>query len=208
MGNYVFPTLTGRGWDLVKSPSYNTKVQRATSGKEYRTAFMQYPLYEFTLTYDLLRDAATFQELQALMGFYNARQGSFDSFLFLDPSDSSIVAQRFATGDGATANFPLIRTYGNGTSSANELVQNPSANAVYANGVTMNYGAGAGNYQMSSNGTVLFGTAPANMAALTWTGYYYYRCRFAEDSISFRNFMSGLWDLKTIKFIGSPVNKV
>ena len=208
MSNAIFPVMLGLQYDIVKQPMFSTKIQRAVSGKEYRAAFFQYPLYTFTFAYDLLRDAATFQELQKVMGFFNARQGSFDNFLFLDPSDSIVTAQAFGTGDGVTANFPLIRTYGNGGFTANDLCQNVTSNQVYDNGAPVTYGAGAGNYTLSTAGVVQFGTAPTANHTLTWTGVFYYRCRFVSDTLDFNNLMSGLWDLKKLDFIGSPMNKV
>ena len=208
MSSAVFPVLPGLKFDVIKQPIFSTKIQRASSGKEYRAAFYQYPLYKFTFAYDLLRDAATFQELQKVMGFFNARQGSFDNFLFSDPSDAGVTAQSFGTGDGNTTTFQLTRTYGNGSFNASDLVQNVNANAVYDNGNAVTYGSGAGNYTVGSTGIVTFGTAPVANHALTWTGTYYYRCRFVDDSLEFNNFMNGLWELSKISFLGSPQNKL
>ena len=215
MSNQVFPSLAGQSWPFVKGPTFSTKIQTAVSGKEYRAAFMQYPLTTFTLYYDLLRDAATFQELQQVMGFFNARQGSFDNFLFNDPSDNSVVAQNFGTGDAVTANFQLQRTYGNGSANAVDLVMNPNViTAVFDGAHNCPLGAGAGNYTVSSAGVVTFGTVPGGGNALTWTGTYYYRCRFLIDTIDFGEFMNGLWDLNGVsssgylQMIGSTQNKV
>lgn len=209
MSNVVFPSLPGLQFDIVKQPMFNTKVQRAVSGKEYRAAFMQYPLYTFTLAYDLLRDAAAFQEFQKLLGFFNARQGSFDSFLFLDATDSAAASQNFGTGTGTATAFPLRRTYGAGGFTANDLVQNVlTITSVFDGTHNVPPGAGAGNYTVDSVGTVTFGTAPGAGNAITWNGTYYYRCRFVADTLDFNQFMNGLWELKQLQFIGSPQNKV
>jgi len=208
MSSAIFPVLPGLQFDVVKQPMFNTKIQRSVNGKEYRAAFMQYPLYTFTFAYDLLRTAASFSELQELVGFFNARQGSYDNFLFLDPVDSTVSSQQFGTGDGNTTTFQLARTYGYAGFTADDVVQNPGTNAVYDNGNAVTYGAGAGNYTMGSTGIVTFGTAPVAGHTLTWTGSFYYRCRFVEDTLDFNNFMSGMWDLKQLSFVGSPQNKV
>lgn len=216
MSNAVFPTLIGQSWPFVMAPEFSTKVQRAVSGREYRAAYMQYPLYTFTLYYEVLRDAASFEELQELLGFFLARQGSFDNFLFTHPSDNAVVAQNFGTGTvGGQTVFPLIRTYGAGGFTANDLVQNVNAITYIKDaGVTIAQGAGAGKYTIDSLGNVTFGTAPASGDALTWAGSYYYRCRFTKDTQDFSQLMSGLWDISGtgsqgyLQFIGSPQNKV
>jgi uncharacterized protein (TIGR02217 family) len=209
MSNSVFPALVGLTWPVVKQPLFSTKIQRAVSGKEYRAAFMQYPLMTFTLPHDMLRDAAAFGELQAVMGFFNARQGSFDNFLFNDVTDNTAASQSFGTGDGNTTTFQLARTYGNGTANAVDLVMNPNViTSVYNNASNIPHGAGAGKYTVDGAGLVTFGTAPAANAAITWNGTFYYRCRFVADSLDFNEHMSGLWDLMQLQLIGSTQNKV
>lgn len=56
-------------------------------------------------------------------------------------------------------------------------------------------------YTLGSNGVVTFGVAPASGAILTWTGSYYRRVRFMEDTADFQQFMYKLWQLKKIEFI-------
>ena len=86
MSNAVFPTLPGLDWNMVWTPTYSTKTQVATSGKEYRAALMSSPVYTVQLVYEFLRAGAA-RELQTLVNFYLARQGSFDNFLFVHPEE-------------------------------------------------------------------------------------------------------------------------
>ncbi len=51
-----------------------------------------------------------------------------------------------------------------------------------------------------SNGAVTFTTPPASGAALQWTGYFGFLCRFDDDSAEFEQFMSQLWRAKSVKF--------
>ena len=51
-----------------------------------------------------------------------------------------------------------------------------------------------------SNGGVTFTTPPASGAALQWTGYFGFLCRFDDDSAEFEQFMSQLWRAKSVKF--------
>jgi uncharacterized protein (TIGR02217 family) len=188
---------------------FNTKIQRAASGKEYRAAFMLTPLTTFKLPYEFLRDASSNLEVQQLVGFWRARLGSFDSFLHTDPADCVVTDQNFGTGTGSAAVFPLIRTYGAGGFTADDFVQNVnSITNIKDNGTPVVQGAGAGKYTIDSLGNVTFGTAPTAGHALTWSGAYYYRCRFLVDTLDYRNFMVGLWDLSQLQFIGAPQNKV
>lgn len=201
MGNAVFPTLAGVSWPKLKTPIWKTAVQQAVSGRELRAAFRQYPVYKFTLTHDFLRADSTNAELQALLGFFNARKGSWDSFLYVDPLDNSVTSQSFGTGDGATTKFQLVRTFGGDVEPVMNLNGNPS---VYKNGVLQTLGS---SYTIS-DGLVTFATAPAAGAALTWTGSYYYRCRFERDSEDFEGFLQDLWSLKKISFFGCLGNKL
>ena len=109
MSNTVFPTLAGLTWNVLKSPRWSTKVQQSVGGKEMRAQFFSTPLYTWTLTYELLR-ASALLELQTLLGFFNARQGRFDSFLFSDPNDNNVTQMGFGVGDGVKTAFQLQRT--------------------------------------------------------------------------------------------------
>ncbi|OIR10972.1 hypothetical protein GALL_71430 [mine drainage metagenome] len=202
MSNNVFPILPGLAWNIHKRPTWKTRIQRSVGGWETRVAQQLYPIWEFELPYEFLRSAGGYSELQTLMGFYLARQGSFDNFLYTDSSDSSVTAQQFGTGDGATVAFQLSRPYGGFA----EPVQNINGTpAIYVNGTLKTAGT---DYNINSTGLVTFTAAPANGAVLTWTGNYYYRVRFAEDNADFTNVMNNLWELKKLNFLGSVMNKV
>ncbi|MEW6563309.1 MAG: DUF2460 domain-containing protein [Pseudomonadota bacterium] len=339
MGNLVFPTLPGLMWGVSKTPQWTTKIQKAVSGKEFRSAWMSAPLYTFRLSYEVLREGSAFQELQQLAAFFNNVRGSFDSFLYSDPADNAVTAQQFGTGNGVATQFQLVRSYGGNTEAVGapfmgtatpEKVTNGTfdlnssgwtatgatlsvvtgrlritstvaaawgANAVQlvpvvggkkyrlcidsfagsvgttpyvsitnTNGVSLYQGpayscygvtttsivftaATTGNvtvnlatntnfgnpavsdfcdfdnvsikevnepvlyangwavnpsiYTISSTGLVTFTTPPANAAVLTWTGSYYYRCRFLQDGMEFSAFMSKLWEAKRVEFVGS-----
>src|SRR5882672_4870256 len=80
----IFPALPGLAWSVTKSPTFQTRIQRAVSGRELRALDYPYPLWQFTLVFDFLRDnpAAGFDELRTLMGFFMLCQGAFGTFLF------------------------------------------------------------------------------------------------------------------------------
>jgi uncharacterized protein (TIGR02217 family) len=173
---------------------WKTLVQEATSGKEARAALMSYPGWGWSLSYSKL-DAGTLAELQTLVGFFNARQGRFDTFLYTDPDDNSVTDQSFGTGNGAATQFQLVRAFGGFVEPVRDV--NTLTNIKKA-GVTQNNPA---DYTISATGLVTFTSAPANGAALTWTGTYYWRCRFLKDSSDFTAFVKQLYENKKVEFV-------
>lgn len=199
MSDAIFPVMPGLTWNVTRSPEFNTKSFRAVSGKEVRAAFMAYPLWSYKLGFEFLRQGQGFSELDQLVGFFLARKGSFDSFLYSDPDFNSVIDQNFGVGDGVTTQFQLVRSISGFT----EPVQNVN---VLTN--VQDNGTPTTAYTISSTGLVTFTSAPAAGHYLTWTGSYYNRCRFLQDMAEFNKFMFGLHELKTLKMVGAPGNKV
>lgn len=131
MSNAIFPTFPGLAWSVFKTPEWSTNVQQSVSGKEVRMANRSRPVWRFSLSYEILRGASAYSEYQTLLAFYNARQGSFDSFLFNDTSDNTVTAQAIGSGDGVTKSFKLTHTIKGWT----EPVGFAPSPGVYVNGV-------------------------------------------------------------------------
>lgn len=192
MSDILFPTLPGLTWNVGWQPVFHTKVQAAVSGKEYRASLMANPLYNLTLSYEFLRHGSK-QELRQLVGFFLARRGSFDNFLYRLEDDCSVADQQIGMADGHTRSFQLMRSFG---SEFIEPVQNIDTIAnVKVNGVAVGY-------TLSVTGMLTFASAPA-VGAITWTGTYFYRARFATDVQDFEKFMKNLWSAKTVKLTAS-----
>jgi uncharacterized protein (TIGR02217 family) len=192
MSNAVLPMLRGMSFPVEKTAVWKTKTQTHVSGKETRLNLWSYPLWQWSLSYDVLRSDAVNAELQSLVGFFNARQGSYDSWLFNDPDDNVISAQAFGVGDGTTRAFQLSRTFGGW----NEPVT--AINAITQ--VTVN-GTPTSAYTLSQfTGLLTFTTAPAASAVLAWTGSYYWRVRFMDDQTTVSKFMTSLWENQGITF--------
>lgn len=192
MSNSVFPALTGLTFPVEKTPIWSTKVQTAVSGKETRLGFWTYPIWQYSINYSFLRSDNVNAELQSLVGFYNAHLGSFDSWLFNDPDDNLAVDQNFGTGDSATTLFQLARSYG-GSYEPVKAVQ--SVTNVKINGATT-----AAYTLDTSTGLITFTTPPIAGAVLTWSGAFYWRCRFLDDQMTVSKFMAQLWETQTLKF--------
>jgi uncharacterized protein (TIGR02217 family) len=203
MSNAVFPVLPGLEWGVMKVPTFATQVIRSLTGREVRGSLQQYPVWEYTLKYEFLKGGNLGSDLNSLMAFFVARQGQFDSFLYSDPADSSVTAQSIGTGNGTATTFQLVRTLSGGGAAFVEPVNNPNViTGIYVAGVLQT------GYSVSATGLVTLASAPANGVAVTWTGTFYYRVRFLQDSADFTAFYNNLWELKALKFRGSPGNLV
>lgn len=134
MSNLVFPTIRSQGWSVFKTPNFKTFTQLSTSGKEVRAALWANPTWDFRLTWEVLKDGnGPPSDIDTFMNWFLARRGSFDSFLFSDPTDNGVAAQLLGYGDGATKTFQLARALASG--GALEAIQNPNAvTNVYLNG--------------------------------------------------------------------------
>ncbi len=144
----VFPALPGLAWSVTKAPTFQTRIQRAVSGRELRALDYPYPLWQFTLVYAFLRDdpGAGFDELRTLMGFYLSCQGAYEPFLFQDPSDCRIEGQYLGIGNSSESTFQLQRTMGlalPGGGFAEPMVAPNIVDAVYFDGITQNASATA-----------------------------------------------------------------
>lgn len=205
MSQLVFPTLRGLGWSRRKTPEFKTSIQQSVSGRESHTSYRLYPMYRFRLKYDVLRFSVN-SELQQIMGLFLAMRGAFDSFLFTDPDDSSVTDMGFGTRDGVATQFQLTRTYGFGSYTFVEPVMNVNVlTNVKSNGVTLTNPA---DYTISNSGLVTLSVPGTAGHALTWTGTYYFRCRFEKDEAEFNQFMKQLWEYQSCDLRGSLQNKV
>jgi uncharacterized protein (TIGR02217 family) len=189
----VFPTLPGIAYPVKRSPVWSTAKADALSGKRTRTALRTYPTYNYEVSFKFLRTNVG-TEWQTIMGFVNGLNGPATLFAFTDPDDSVATNQQFGSGDGATTNFQLVRTLGGFAEPVVLLNGNPT---IQVAGVTKTLGV---DYAISATANIVFATPPANGAALTWSGNYYWPCRLDDDETGLANTMSTFYELKTLKF--------
>jgi uncharacterized protein (TIGR02217 family) len=192
MSNAIFPQFAGLKIDRTKTPEWKTIVHQAVSGKESRAAFMSFPIYNFVLSYEVLRADTAHNELNQIMSFYNERQGSFDSFLYNDPYDNTVTNQTFGTGTGTQTKFQLVRNQFNWIEPVQNVEGTPT---IKKNGTTLTVGT---DYTIGTTGIVTFTVAPALNDILSWAGLFYYRVRFENDTQDFEQFTYNLWEAKTI----------
>lgn len=197
----VFPSnISGLTFNSVRAMLWRTRYQESLTGKVTTFSTQKYPIVEWTLTYELLNQNAASDELKKIEGLFTAKQGSAGTFLYVDPAFNTMSAEPFGTGDGAKKSFQLVARYGNaGGPSVPEIVQSLQplpALQVFDNGTLVS----SANYSVGPSGLVTFNSAPLSGHALTWTGAFYYVCRFETDELDLDEFMYRLHELKTVKF--------
>ena len=197
----IFPSLPGLGWSVVKSPRFATRIQRAVNGRELRALDQPCPLWNWTLTYPLLRDrndsraisSPSYDELRTLAGFFLQQQGALQPFLFDDPTDDIAAAQPLGTGDSSRTAFQLLRHMGG---FAEPITAPNTVSAIYFDGIQQS----AANYTVdAATGSVTFATPPPAGQLVTADFTYWLRVRFADDTAEFENFMLQLWQARQIK---------
>jgi uncharacterized protein (TIGR02217 family) len=191
----VFPTLPLLTFPAKRSLVWSGIKNESLSGKRSRYSLFSYPIWAWDLQITGLRTAAAFAEWQTFVGFMNSLNGTVGLFGYTDFVDNAVTAQSFGSGNGvATGPFQLVRTVGGFTEPVFLLNGAPS---IYVAGVLQTLNT---NYTIDNYGNVTFTTPPANGAALTWTGSFYWPCRFDDDETAMSLFVSSIYDLKSIKF--------
>lgn len=202
MSSAVFPSLTGATLRTTRSASWEggSEVVTALSGKDTSITYWSYPRWEWELNWDLIRQGTrhgtAYTEAAQLWGFYNARQGTFDSFLFEDTDDNTATAAALGTGNGSNRVFQLMRSYG---SFLEPIFALKTMTNVFLNGSPVSgalYSVSA--WGTASPGQVTFNSAPGNGVAVTATFTFYWPCRFVDNRMTLDKFMAAMWENKGV----------
>jgi uncharacterized protein (TIGR02217 family) len=201
VSNEVFPSLPGLKWNQGKTPVFSTLIQIAASGRESRTPLYVYPLYEFDLSYEILRDDTAHNELKSLASFYLRMGGADDDFLYIDPSDNYTLNSLIGVGDGNNNSFQMVRSYGGFIEPRYDIQSsnNQIPIVISVNGNTQANNSYSINYLRS--GILTFNTNPIGVITANFS--YYYRVRFLEYCVggsAFSQFMKNLWEAKSVSF--------
>lgn len=190
----VLPALGGLTFPRQRNVNWSKVDNAALSGKKTRFSLFSYPTYSYEIPISYLRTDALILEWQTLLGFINSLAGGVGLFGYSDPHDNSVTNQEFAVGDGVTLGpFQLVRALGGFVEPVFLLNGNPTIKVG---------GTPSSNWTVDGYGRVTFttGNAPGNGAALTWSGSYYFGCRFDEDTVNFEQFVSNIFSMKALKF--------
>ena|ERR1700678_1130278 len=216
MSYTILPTMPlSMAKGLKKSPNFDGNTpQKTAAGRANASLIVKpYPTWDFEFGMDAVtgNEASASSTIAQFNGAYIACQGTGNLFLFTDPQDNTVAyassgmlnvtagaaSPMSTTGDGSSTQFQLARSIGG---IAWDIIQNLNGSATVKVNGTVTVPS-----SVSSTGLVTFSSAPANGATLTWTGSFYFLCRFAENSIdATRTFTinSGTdqWNYETIKF--------
>ena len=201
MSTQIFPTpsaLPGIDISISRKVAWDTITQQAVSGKETRVARRIYPIREFGLKFNFLRSSTIWLELQQLEGFFNARQGMYDSFLWTDPDDNAVLAQGLGQGNGVATLFQLVRPFGG---FAEPIYAPNTVTNVYFDSTAQSSTTYTVNQWGSTiaPGTLSFAIAPSTQV-VTADFTYYWPVRFTIDDLSFDRFVNLIYDNKALSF--------
>jgi uncharacterized protein (TIGR02217 family) len=192
----VFPLLIGQTFVTSKQPTWSTAISTSASGGERRRRQWSYPRWTFKVAYEVIQDAAATPDLERLTAFFMLHSGRYQEFFYLDPSDHTVTAQQFGTGDGVTTTFRLTRSMAFGGLTFSE----PIGGVIGVPTVLIN-GTPSTLFTIGAYGAITFTTAPATAAVLTWSGQFMFACRFDQDNMDLAQMMTGLWSMDGLQFI-------
>jgi uncharacterized protein (TIGR02217 family) len=190
----TFPMLATLGWSTHVKPRFSTDVAEHVSGRSVRRSAYAAAYYDVELTYDVLRSAAAYAEMQAVAGFFAEVAGQDEPFWLAPPGIASVTGQALGTGDGSTMVFALQRSWG--PSYVEPVYGASGVSAVYLNGVPQGSGWSV---SPGYGAAVTFATAPGAGVAISADFGALWLCRFAEDVLDFEEFMAMLFELQIVK---------
>lgn len=175
--------------DMHAAPEFATAITITASGYERRTAQWSNALLRFDVGPGIRSQA----DIGTLIAFFRARRGAARGFLLTDPNDFSsngmtgtptATDQTIGTGDGTTADFPLLKAYGAGAATANDpqirRITRPQAASVL---IAVGGVATTSGWSLQPGGIIAFTTAPATGAAITAGFMFDVPVRFESDKL-------------------------
>ena len=191
----VWPLTAGQNFIKKRTFSWSTGVQTSVSGRELRNGNYSAPFHAWEVSLEFLRKKTSINEWAQIVAFVMAQQGQFIAWYYFDPTDNAVSNQYFGTGDGTSTAFQLERTVQASSTSA------AFTEPVYAlNGTPLVYvnGTATTAFSVNSYGVLIFTTAPAASAVLTWTGSFLFVCRFTSDDLDLAQDYSKIWSSQSI----------
>lgn len=204
----IFPRSLQVGFSIEKNPTFSSIVATAVTGKETTSARQAFPLWAFTLTFEILRDSTQntvpysyyggYTEFRDLLTTFMLTRGQATDFYFDDPSDDSRLGQAIGIGDSARLKFPIVRTWGSGALGFAE----PVGGIDLDQAITIRLGGTpTGAYTIDATQQyILFTSPPGSSVVITADFNFFYRCRFTDDIEDLEQFFHNLWLVKTLKF--------
>ncbi|MBW2024369.1 MAG: DUF2460 domain-containing protein [Deltaproteobacteria bacterium] len=177
-----FPDTISAVYPLIEEIAFKTLISNFDNlGEEQRKRKWLYPRRIITLRFNGLSQS----DIRTLWQFYLDRSGSYEAFNWFHPYSNTYEGEYVGTGDGSTTVFNLPS-------------KSATSRTLYIDGVSQTEGT---NWTFTSEGGAdgadkcEFTTAPNSGQRITFdfSGYLKVRCRFAEDIMSFENFVTTLY---------------
>ncbi|HEX4079590.1 MAG TPA: DUF2460 domain-containing protein [Rhizomicrobium sp.] len=202
--------LPGLAYSQIRRPKHNVSVQAHQSGGEVRMSYWAEPLWEWDLTYEVLRsgfrNGRSYTELQQIEGLLHVTNGGNTGFQFHDDDDYQRFQTDLGATDGTTTAFDLVMYQG-----ANPYIAGPyhigfldttQPFNLYVDGSLVDISDPTYGYSLAT-GTpmkqqLVFNAAPPSGHALTADFQFLYYARFQADSLDLEKFMHQLWGLKKV----------
>ncbi len=178
----LYPLALGR--NAAVAPEFSTAVAVTASGHERRNSLWS----DARLHYDVGPGIRSDAELGVLLQFFRARRGAARGFRLADPFDFSsngmtgtptATDQLIGIGDGLTANFPLVKLYGEGDQPQRRAITRPRAGTVRVSIA----GVSTAGWTIAPGGTITFSDAPPPGAEVRAGFLFDVPVRFAEDRL-------------------------
>jgi uncharacterized protein (TIGR02217 family) len=189
----LFPNTPGITWPVKKKPGFATQIQQSLAGRRTPVRFQFEPRWSYEMQIEFLRNFGGRIEFQNLLNLFAQTAGSYGTFLFDDIDDNAVTDQTIGIGDGANKVFALLRTYAGFNQ---RVAATKAAPVIKVNGIV----ASGSSYTISPTGVVTFTSPITNGQPVTWTGGYYWVCRFDDDQLDLAQFMSNWWEVSSLKF--------
>ncbi len=191
----LFPSIPSLAWAVLREPVFSTLASKHVSGKTTRATNAVFPLWKFTLTYDVLLSDPSTMWLQQLRGFFESMYGQETTFLFQDPEFYNNYHQVLGTGNGSQTDFPFIRSLGSYYSEP--VGQVATLVNVYLGGVLQSSGFSV---QYTPYPVLRFSTPPGAGVQVMADFTYYFVCRFLADDMDFEEFMNQMHAAQRVQF--------
>lgn len=187
-------SVTWKLEDYKKTPRFNSVVQKTAAERgNSAIALMPYPVWDFNVELPANESSILTSSsiISQFLGAFGAAQGQGNLFLYSDDTDNQVTTAMSGMLDVTASSATPMGTVGNGTSTEFQLVRSlgglswdviqnlNGAPNIYVNGTLKTVST---DYTISSAGVVTFTSAPSDSATLTWSGNFYFLCRFAQDS--------------------------
>lgn len=187
--------------DARGGPERRTDIVTLASGKEERNARWQHSRRK----YEAGTGVRSLNDLRRVLTFFEERRGRLYGFRYCDPLDFTSQALSAApptpedcvigTGDGVTADFQLVKTYGAGGTAYRRPIKKPVAGTLRfaVDGVEKALGDDAALDETTGMLTFASGHVPAEGAVVTAGFAFDVPVRFDSDTldISLRAFTAG-----------------